>query len=54
MFYMKQNKKSKLTLESVQYGLEIIFKNILVPRDRELWPGPRFTDFLSNLANLIR
>jgi len=29
-FYMKQNKKCKQTLESAQYGLEIIFKRILV------------------------
>ena len=27
MSYMKQNKKHKQTLESVQYGLEIIFNS---------------------------
>ena len=28
--YMKQNKKHKQTLKSVQYGLEIIFKHTLL------------------------
>ena len=27
--YMKQNKKQKQTLESAQYGLEIIFKRLM-------------------------
>jgi len=29
MSYMKQNKKDKQTLESAQYGLEIIFNKSL-------------------------
>ena len=31
MSYMKQNKKHKQTLESAQYGLEIIFNPFVVP-----------------------
>ena len=30
MSYMKQNKKRKQTLESTQYGLQIIFKSLKV------------------------
>ena len=30
IFYMKQNKKPKQTLESAQYGLEINFNSMLL------------------------
>ena len=34
--YMKQNKSRKQTLESAQYGLEIIFKRAFVEQQQSL------------------